>query len=89
MNKKGISCDLTSKWCLVFNVHGQVLERLLKNSREIVSFVTAMDLHLPVLPINELLSRVLSCSLNSNFPVGNQLKFSSTESSKPPVKIKK
>ena len=56
-----------------------------------------MDLHLPVLLINGLLSRVLSCSSNSNFPLrksteishsGNQLKFPSTASSKP-VKIKK
>ena len=59
-----------------------------KNSREVVPFVTAMGLHLPVLLINDLPCSVLSCSSNSNFPIRNQLKFPSTESSKPPVKIK-
>ena len=30
VNEKSIQWDLTSKWCLVFNIHGQVVDRLLE-----------------------------------------------------------
>ena len=46
------------------------------DSREVVRFVTAMDLGLPVLLINDPLSRVMSCSSNSNFPVGKSTEIS-------------
>ena len=47
-----------------------------KNTREVIPFVTAKDLYLPVLLINDLLSRVLSCFSNSNFPVGKSTEIS-------------